>query len=71
MATVVNVKTPEVCDRCNAQAFWLYEHDDSGDLRFCGHHSSEYMPSLLSAGFSPALLVVRTSMEPVKPPAKV
>lgn len=60
MATVVNVSAPEVCDRCTAQAYWLYEHEGyDGDLRFCCHHSYKFMPALRVAGFTPALLVVR------------
>jgi len=67
MATVINVKAPEWCDRCGAQAFWLYEHEAAGDLRFCGHHSSQHRTALLAADFSLALIVIRTYRgDPVK-----
>jgi len=66
MATVISVTAPECCDRCGAQAHWQFENPDSdAHLCLCGHHSRKHMRPLLDAGFTPAVIVVR-SKRPIR-----
>lgn len=63
MPTLVTVKAPECCDRCSARAFWRYTSNaitPTQVLCFCEHHSHALMAPLKAAGFTPAMLVVRT-----------
>ena len=42
----------ESCDRCNAAALVVFEHDgDGATLAFCGHHADKKLDPLLAQGW--------------------
>lgn len=40
------------CDRCGARAITICQHDEYGELLFCGHHRREHAQNLIDEGWT-------------------
>lgn len=51
MTSLPRLRATDRCDRCNAQAYVLWQNLATATLMFCAHHNAAHRPALILGGW--------------------